>query len=60
VPKRALGPDGNPPAVGAHGLLYAFDSLYVMVDEVPGKQGLWRLRDTDGDDQFDEIDSSAP
>ncbi len=39
---------------GAHGLLYAFDSLYVMVNEQGGKQGLWRLRDTDGDDQFDQ------
>jgi putative heme-binding domain-containing protein len=56
VPKRALGPDGAPPSVGAHGLLYAFDSLYVMVDEIPGKQGLWRLRDTNGDGQFDKIE----
>ncbi len=39
---------------GAHGLLYAFDSLYVMVNEQGGRQGLWRLRDTDGDDQFDQ------
>lgn len=39
---------------GAHGLLYAFDSLYVMVNEQNGKQGLWRLRDTNGDDQFDQ------
>ncbi len=39
---------------GAHGLLYAFNSLYVMVNEQRGRQGLWRLRDTDGDDQFDE------
>lgn len=42
-------------AVGAHGLLYAFDSLYVMVNERPERRGIWRLRDTDGDDQFDEI-----
>lgn len=56
TPKRAQSTDGsNSPAVGAHGLLYAFDSLYVMVDEVPAKQGIWRLRDTDGDDQFDEF-----
>ncbi len=39
---------------GAHGLLYAFDSLYVMVNEQRGRAGLWRLKDTDGDDQFDE------
>ena len=56
TPKRAQGTNGaTSPAVGAHGLLYAFDSLYVMVDEVPAKQGIWRLRDTNGDDQFDEI-----
>lgn len=44
---------------GAHGLLYAFDSLYVMVCERKEK-GLWRLRDTDGDDQFDEIKLLLP
>ena len=40
--------------IGAHGVLYAFDSLYVMVTENFYKQGIWRLRDTNGDDQFDE------
>jgi putative heme-binding domain-containing protein len=56
TPKRAESTSGAAsPSIGAHGLLYAFDSLYVMVDEVPAKQGLWRLRDTDGDDQFDEV-----
>jgi len=39
---------------GAHGLLYAFDALYVMVNEQGGKQGLWRLKDTDGDGRFDK------
>ena len=39
---------------GAHGLLCAFDSLYVMVNEQGGRQGLWRLRDTNNDDQYDE------
>jgi hypothetical protein len=49
----------------AHGLCYAFDSLYSVVNgEVrrrvgrPGvalKTGLYRLRDTNGDDQFDEV-----
>ena len=42
--------------VGAHGLLYAFDSLYVMVSENRPRSGLWRLRDTDGDDQFDKFE----
>ena len=40
---------------GAHGLLYAFDSLYCMKNEGTGTHGLYRLRDTDGDDQFDEV-----
>lgn len=48
------GPDGKPIG-GAHGLLYAFDSLYVMINEQDGK-GLWRLRDTNGDDKFDKAD----
>ncbi len=39
---------------GAHGLLYAFDSLYVMVNEKPHVAGLYRLRDTKGTGQFDE------
>jgi putative heme-binding domain-containing protein len=38
----------------AHGLLYAFDSLYVMVTERTPR-GLYRVRDTDGDDRFDEV-----
>lgn len=42
--------------IGAHGLLYAFDSLYVMVSENHYKQGIWRLRDTDGDDEFDSYE----
>jgi putative heme-binding domain-containing protein len=48
------GSDGKPLG-GAHGLLYAFDSLYLMVNEKNGK-GLWRVRDTDGDDQFDQAE----
>jgi putative heme-binding domain-containing protein len=40
---------------GAHGLLYAFDSLYVMVNERGNRNGLYRARDTNGDDKFDEI-----
>ena len=44
----------------AHGLLYAFNSLYVMVNNRANKQfpkpsGLYRLQDTDGDDQFDKV-----
>lgn len=44
----------------AQGLLYAFNSLYVMVNNWENKKfdkgsGLYRLQDTDGDDQYDKI-----
>jgi putative heme-binding domain-containing protein len=44
----------------AQGLLYAFNSLYVMVNHRSNEDfekgsGLYRLQDTDGDDQFDKI-----
>jgi putative heme-binding domain-containing protein len=40
----------------AQGLLYAFDSLYVMVaNEGYQGRGLYRVKDTDGDDQFDDV-----
>ncbi|MGC1242167.1 MAG: heme-binding protein [Chryseosolibacter sp.] len=44
----------------AQGLLYAFNSLYVMVnhrgnEDMERGSGLYRLQDTDGDDQFDKI-----
>jgi putative heme-binding domain-containing protein len=47
----------------AQGLLYAFDSLYASVNNKPDPRkpngapgsGLYRLRDTNGDDQFDEV-----
>lgn len=44
----------------AHGLLYAFNSLYVVVNhhgdkDFPTTSGLYRLQDTDGDDEFDKI-----
>ena len=35
---------------GAYGFLYAFDSLYMA-----NMRGFYRIRDTDGDDQFDEF-----
>ncbi|MGL4398373.1 MAG: c-type cytochrome [Luteolibacter sp.] len=44
---------------GAHGLLYAFDSLYLMNNELKGK-GIWRFKDTDGDDQFDKAEHLVP
>lgn len=44
----------------AQGLLYAFNSLYVMVNHTANKDfekgsGLYRLQDTDNDDQFDKV-----
>ncbi len=44
----------------AQGLLWAFNSLYVMVnnrsdDEFEKGSGLYRLQDTNNDDQFDKI-----
>lgn len=40
----------------AQGLLCAFDSLYVMVNEdKPVARGLYRVRDTNGDDKYDEV-----
>jgi putative heme-binding domain-containing protein len=43
---------------GAHGLLFANDSLYVVVDESkvpnPRAQGLWRLKYRASDDAFEE------
>lgn len=38
----------------AQGMLYAFGSLYLSVNGGPGS-GLYRAKDTDGDDQFDEV-----
>jgi putative heme-binding domain-containing protein len=39
---------------GAQGMLWAFDSLYVCCNGGPGS-GLYRARDKDGDDQFEEV-----
>ena len=48
------------PIGDAQGLLYAFDSLYVVVNGGgngrPGS-GLYRLTDTNGDDAFDKIET---
>lgn len=45
----------------AHGLLYAFNSLYVMVNHYgdssfPKSSGLYRLQDTNQDDEYDKIE----
>ncbi len=39
---------------GAQGLLLAFNSLYVSGHGAKG-QGIYRLRDTNGDDQYDQV-----
>jgi len=44
----------------AQGLLYAFNSLYVMVNHNPNEKfskatGLYRIQDLDGDDQFESV-----
>jgi putative heme-binding domain-containing protein len=43
------------PVGAAMGLLYAFDSLYVGGNG-PEKLGLYRIKDTDGDDQYDKVE----
>lgn len=50
--------------VGAQGLLCAFGSLYANVNyrdnEHGDVSGVWRLTDTDGDDQFDKKEHILP
>ena len=40
---------------GAHGLLWAFDSLYFMKNEGAGDHGLYRITDGNGDGELDTI-----
>ncbi|MFO1095685.1 MAG: family 16 glycoside hydrolase [Planctomycetaceae bacterium] len=41
---------------GAHGLLWAFDSLYVVVNERSvADSGLYRITDSDGDGELDKV-----
>lgn len=47
--------------VGAQGLLCAFGSLYANVNTRPSEScGVWRLTDTDGDDQYDKKEHILP
>src|SRR5262245_31292861 len=54
------------PLGGAHGLRWAFDSLYVMVNEtvkvggVTPKRGLHRVRSKDGGDTFEQAEFLHP
>jgi putative heme-binding domain-containing protein len=56
----------NLPLGGAHGLLWAFDSLYVMVNEgvkvggVTPQRGLHRARSKDGGDTFEKPEFLHP
>ena len=45
----------NVKMTSSQGMLYAFGSLYVSVNGGPGS-GLYRLRDTTGDDQYDKVE----
>lgn len=42
------------PITAAQGMLFAFDSFYITVNGGPGS-GLYRARDTNNDDQYDEV-----
>lgn len=61
------GRDGQPTEVsriaveisGAQGLLWAFDSLYAMVNGGP-RSGLHRITDTDGDGELDHAEHLLP
>ena len=64
VEKLQIGIGANIDTLGmgyAHGLLYAFNSLYVMVNNNKNNKtftrhsGLYRLQDTNNDDQFDKV-----
>ncbi|WP_246112794.1 c-type cytochrome [Allorhodopirellula solitaria] len=46
--------------VGAQGLLCAFGSLYANVNSRSFPSGLWRLTDTNGDDQYDTKEHIVP
>ncbi len=54
--------DRVPIALGeAHGLLWAFDSLYAVVASGGTyASGLYRARDTDGDDVLDKVEQLSP
>ncbi len=40
----------------AQGLVYAFGSLYAITNSDKYPRGLWRIKDTDGDDKFDKVE----
>jgi putative heme-binding domain-containing protein len=58
VDKRTAAQKALPQLGHAQGLCYAFDSLYVVVNSRSSQtgSGVFRLRDTNGDDKFDKMD----
>lgn len=45
----------------AQGMLYAYDSLYININgKGPTGPGVYRLKDTDNDDQFDKYEHIVP
>lgn len=48
------------PITSAQGMVYAFDQLYVVINNSGIGSGLYRVCDTDGDDQFDEVTQLKP
>ncbi|MCH2059419.1 MAG: c-type cytochrome [Verrucomicrobiales bacterium] len=58
APREASPEEGKLPKIGhAQGICYAFDSLYVVVNSRSSTTGcgVFRLLDTNGDDQFDKV-----
>jgi putative heme-binding domain-containing protein len=61
VERLKIGLSANDTLGYAHGLLYAFNSLYVMINNAPynksflKKSGLYRLQDLDGDGSFEKL-----
>ena len=47
---------------GVNGILWAFDALYVAVNDYENKidSGLYRLTDSDGDDKLDKVEKLRP
>jgi putative heme-binding domain-containing protein len=61
VEKLKVGTDEGKLGMGyGQGVLYAFNSLYIMVNHNPNEEfdkgmGLYRLQDSNGDDQYDSV-----
>jgi len=59
--KDEKGANKGQPIGKAHGLCWAFDALYVVICDGGGVgNGLYRLKDTDGDDKLDHAEFLKP